>query len=118
MPPRRQVALKAESRKSPIVPRKPNTKLSAATKKEPQILKIFCIVKGESTPFSVEILSNKTVDDLKNAIQPKRPSLKDVFPSVIALKLIPNGATKKGLDKLPQKSIEVLDDDDVLKKLD
>ncbi|KAF9160364.1 hypothetical protein BGX20_002544 [Mortierella sp. AD010] len=39
-------------------------------------LKIFCIVKNESTSFSVDILDSETVDDLKKAIkEAKKPKL-------------------------------------------
>ena len=37
-------------------------------------IKLFCVVKGTTTPFSVVIDSGETVDDLKNAIKAKKPN--------------------------------------------
>ncbi|KAF9197886.1 ATP-dependent RNA helicase [Haplosporangium sp. Z 27] len=48
-------------------------------------LKLWCFVEGESKVFSAIIDSNKTVEDLQTAIQPKKSSLKDVFSSDLTL---------------------------------
>ncbi|PVF91303.1 hypothetical protein CPB86DRAFT_361226 [Serendipita vermifera] len=40
---------------------------------------IFCIVKGDNTPFSVEIEPDKTIDRLKKAIKSEKPHRFDGF---------------------------------------
>ncbi|KAF9342633.1 hypothetical protein BGX26_007146 [Mortierella sp. AD094] len=37
-------------------------------------LTLFCLVDGDSTPFSVDIDASKTVDHLKDAIKLKKPN--------------------------------------------
>ncbi|KAF9197366.1 hypothetical protein BGZ49_002222, partial [Haplosporangium sp. Z 27] len=36
-------------------------------------IKLFCIINGESTPFSIKIRADETVDDLKKAIKKEKP---------------------------------------------
>ncbi|KAF8977630.1 hypothetical protein BGZ46_007243, partial [Entomortierella lignicola] len=74
----------------------------------PILLKLNCIVEEESTSFPVEILSSKSVGALKNLILPGKP----LEAKNIILKLTPDGGvTKKGLEKLTENSLEVLDDE-------
>jgi hypothetical protein len=37
-----------------------------------EIYTIFCLIEGQENPFSIEITSNKTVDQLKEAIKTKK----------------------------------------------
>ncbi|THU77854.1 hypothetical protein K435DRAFT_604164, partial [Dendrothele bispora CBS 962.96] len=37
-------------------------------------LKIFCCIAGSDRPFSVEMSSSRTIDDLKEAIKERRPN--------------------------------------------
>jgi hypothetical protein len=37
-------------------------------KQQPSFFKIFCLIHGENTPFSVNIQRSETVNDLKKAI--------------------------------------------------
>ncbi|ORZ01942.1 hypothetical protein BCR41DRAFT_209366 [Lobosporangium transversale] len=79
--------------------------------KEPTNLKIYCIVDGEAAPFSVNILSNRSVDELKQAIMAENPNtFKFVDAKDLTLKLIPGGTTKKGLETLSQELLVALDE--------
>jgi hypothetical protein len=49
------------------------------------VIKLFCILDGDSSPFSIKIEVNDTVDDLKDAIKEKNPN---VFSSTDARELI------------------------------
>ncbi|KAF9399545.1 hypothetical protein BGZ76_007894, partial [Entomortierella beljakovae] len=100
---RKTQTMEAAPKKIPIKPKKPIN------------LKIYCIVEGEGTPFSVNILSNKAVDDLKKAILPEITAPEGIKPKDLKLKLIKNGVTKKGLGKLSKNTPTLLDDE--LKKL-
>ncbi|ORZ10673.1 hypothetical protein BCR41DRAFT_372414 [Lobosporangium transversale] len=74
-------------------------------------LKLFCIVEGELTSFSVTILSNETIDDLKKVIKAeKAPDLNYIASNKLTLELIPGGATKEGLLSFPKGSVKVLDE--------
>ncbi|ORZ24868.1 hypothetical protein BCR41DRAFT_348643, partial [Lobosporangium transversale] len=65
--------------------------------------------RREAAPFSVNILSNRSVDELKQAIySPAR--FGDIPPEKLTLKLIPGGTTKKGLETLSEESLVVLDE--------
>ncbi|KAF9086833.1 hypothetical protein BGX27_003090 [Mortierella sp. AM989] len=67
---------------SSTVTKKPST----PAKQKSVLLKIFCIVEGQNTSFSVEILSTKTVDDLKKAIKlAKAPELDGFAPDRLTL---------------------------------
>ncbi|THU85815.1 hypothetical protein K435DRAFT_378695 [Dendrothele bispora CBS 962.96] len=49
-------------------------------------LKIFCCIAGSDRPFSVDMLSSLTVDDLKEAIKQKRPNdLKSIDSATLDL---------------------------------
>ncbi|KAG0256493.1 hypothetical protein BGZ95_005479 [Linnemannia exigua] len=49
-------------------------------------LTLFCLVDGDSTPFSVDIDASKTVDHLKDAIKLKKPNdFNDVDADVLTL---------------------------------
>ncbi|KAF9896598.1 hypothetical protein BX616_007140, partial [Lobosporangium transversale] len=53
---------------------------------KPTELKIFCIVDGEATAFSVKILSNCSVDELKQAIKAaKKNAFKDIDADQLTL---------------------------------
>ncbi|ORZ05022.1 hypothetical protein BCR41DRAFT_191320 [Lobosporangium transversale] len=53
---------------------------------EPTELKIFCIVDGEATSFSVKILSNCSVDELKQVIKAaKKNAFKDIDADQLTL---------------------------------
>ncbi|ORZ04326.1 hypothetical protein BCR41DRAFT_425991 [Lobosporangium transversale] len=77
---------------------------------EPTKLKLFCIVEGEPA-FSVNINSDQTIDDLKDAIKAKKPGLDHVAANLLTLKLISGGATKEGIRKLSKGSLKVLDNE-------
>ncbi|KAF8951485.1 hypothetical protein BGZ46_003952 [Entomortierella lignicola] len=92
------------------------TKPSTSAREEPTGLVIHCMVENETTSFPVPILSNVLASQLKEATQPKRPSLKDIYASGLVLKLIPGGATKAGVGKLNINSLKELDNE--LEKLE
>ncbi|KAF8923966.1 hypothetical protein BGZ47_004346, partial [Haplosporangium gracile] len=49
-------------------------------------LTLFCVVNGESTPFSVKIESTKTIDDLKKLIKAeKTPEFNDIAADKLTL---------------------------------
>ncbi|KAF9178600.1 hypothetical protein BGZ49_005302, partial [Haplosporangium sp. Z 27] len=76
-------------------------------------LVLNCIVGEDSSAITVEILSSKNINALKDGIRDKKdPELKHIAANKLILYLIPNGGvTKKGLDKLTECSLEVLDDE-------
>ncbi|KAF8946563.1 hypothetical protein BGZ46_005756, partial [Entomortierella lignicola] len=79
----------------------------------PSPVLLNCIVEKESSSFSVEILSSKNVGALKDAIKKKKePRLNHIAADELILKLSPDGGvTKKGLEKLTESSLKVLDDE-------
>jgi hypothetical protein len=78
---------------------------------KPKNLKINCVVEGEEAPFSVNILSDMNIFDLKEAIHPKITTPESVKPKDLVLKLIKNGVTKKGLGKLSKNTPKLLDNE-------
>ncbi|KAF9087871.1 hypothetical protein BGX27_002839 [Mortierella sp. AM989] len=61
---------------------------STLAEQESVLLELFCILEGQNSSFSVEILSSKTVDDLKQAIYNKiknAPRFRYISPHKLAL---------------------------------
>ncbi|KAF9172171.1 hypothetical protein BGX20_006215 [Mortierella sp. AD010] len=48
-------------------------------------LTLWCLVEGESKPFSVDIKSNQTVEKLQKAIIPETRSLKGLYATELSL---------------------------------
>ncbi|KAF9189597.1 hypothetical protein BGZ49_003794 [Haplosporangium sp. Z 27] len=67
-------------------------------------VKLFCIIDGDSTAFSVKIEPEDTVDDLKDAIKIKQsPSFNDIQASNLVLWIvtIPIGEDNEEEDDKP-----------------
>ncbi|KAF9109266.1 hypothetical protein BGX27_007787 [Mortierella sp. AM989] len=86
-------------------------KPSTPAKQKSVLLELNCIVEGESSSFPVQILSTEKVSVLKKAIKTEKPDTLPMAAKNLTLKLIPGGATKKGLSKLPEKSLKELDNE-------
>ncbi|KAF9302797.1 hypothetical protein BGZ74_004839 [Mortierella antarctica] len=81
-----------------------------------RLLNLFCLVEGEakSNAFSIEISSDRTVDDLKNLIKAKKkPEFDDIAADKLTLSsvLIPN---PRHVDKTPVMLETVMGDKEVL----
>ncbi|KAK5828980.1 hypothetical protein F5H01DRAFT_329294 [Linnemannia elongata] len=83
------------------------------------LLTLFCLVDGDSVPFSVDINASKTVDRLKDANKTKIPNTfkgvdaKDLTLSRVSIPLVPKKDCKDiSLGDIPSK--EELDETDDL----
>ncbi|KAI8356292.1 hypothetical protein B0O80DRAFT_23919 [Mortierella sp. GBAus27b] len=65
-------------------------------------LTLFCLVNGETTPFSVEVDPTKTVDHLKDAIKAKQsPDFNDIVAKSLTLWRVCIAITDDGDDEVP-----------------
>ncbi|KAF9914609.1 hypothetical protein BX616_007942 [Lobosporangium transversale] len=62
------------------------------------MVKLFCIIDGETTPFSVVVSEDATVDDLKKASYPNINMDLDIKPKDLQLRGVPIGDEDKPIE--------------------
>ncbi|KAF9361117.1 hypothetical protein BGX26_005746 [Mortierella sp. AD094] len=70
------------------------------------LMKLWCVIDGESIAFSAKALPSDSVDDLKKKIfAENKAAFKDFDPKDLTLWHIPNGATKAELPAAPRNKL-------------